>query len=139
MHMINPRQIISLVINLILAIGLIAIWAAFAPARLGGKVAYVMVNGISMEPHFHYGDLTILRKADSYQLGDIVTYHDTDLHAYVIHRIIATDRKHYVLKGDNNSWIDAYRPTNEEILGKLWLYIPKIGNVFKWLHAPLHM
>lgn len=137
--MTSSRQITAIVINLLLAIGLIVIWVTFAPARLGGKVAYVMVNGISMEPHFHYGDLTILRKADSYQVGDIVTYHDTDMHAYVIHRIIATDGHHYVLKGDNNSWIDAYHPTNEEIIGKLWLYIPKIGKIFKWMQAPLHM
>jgi signal peptidase len=139
MQMTSHRQITALVINLLLAIGLIAIWVTFAPTRLGGKVAYVMVNGISMEPHFHYGDLTILRKADWYEVGDIVTYYDSDMHAYVIHRIIATEGNHYVLQGDNNFWIDAYRPTNEEIIGKLWMHIPKIGNVFKWLHAPLHM
>jgi len=129
----------AVVSNLILAVSLLAIWVAFAPARLGGKVAYVIVNGISMEPGYHLGDLTIMRKAASYQVGDVVTYRDAKMQAYVIHRIIGVEQNQYVLQGDNNSWIDAYRPTNEEIIGKLWIYIPKLGKMFKWLRAPLNM
>ena len=125
--------------NVVLVVGLVAVWIAFAPARLGGRVAYVIVNGISMEPRYHLGDLTIMRKAATYQVGDVVTYSDAEMNAYVIHRIIDVDQDHYVLQGDNNSWIDAYRPTNEEIIGKLWIYIPRLGKVFKWLHSPLNL
>src|SRR5215216_2134849 len=137
--MTKPRRIPAIVTNLILVLSLIAIWLAFAPTRLGGKVSYVIVNGISMEPGYHLGDLTIMRKADSYRIGDVVTYRDAEMQAYVIHRIIEVDQSHYVLQGDNNSWIDAYRPTNEEIIGKLWIYIPKLGKLFKWMRAPLNM
>jgi len=137
--MAKPWRFPALVTNLTLAVSLIAIWLAFAPARLGGKVAYVIVNGISMEPGYHLGDLTIMRKASTYQVGDVVTYHDAEMKAYVIHRIIRVEQDHYVLQGDNNSWIDAYRPTDEEIIGKLWIYIPKLGKMFKWLRAPLNI
>lgn len=129
----------ALLMNMILAVSLVAIWAAFAPASLGGKVAYVIVNGVSMEPGYHLGDLTIMRRAASYEVGDIVTYRDAEMQAYVIHRIIGIDQDQYVLQGDNNSWIDAYRPTNEEIVGKLWIYIPKVGKLFKWMRAPRNM
>ncbi len=129
----------SVAANLILAISLAILWISFAPTRLGGKVSYIMVNGISMEPGYHLGDLTIMRKAAAYQVGDVVTYHDAEMQAYVIHRIIGVDQDQFVLKGDNNSWIDAYRPTHEEIIGKLWVHIPKLGRVFKWLRAPLNM
>jgi len=128
-----------IVINLILVLSLAAMWIAFAPASLGGQVSYVIVNGISMEPGFHLGDLTILRKGSTYQVGDVVTYHDAEMQAYVIHRIIGVDQDRFILKGDNNSWIDAYRPTHEEIIGKLWLYIPKLGRLFGWLRSPLNM
>jgi signal peptidase I len=129
----------AIVINIILALSLVAIWVAFAPARLGGKVSYVIVNGISMEPGYHLGDLTIMRKAATYLVGDVVTYRDAEMNAFIIHRIIGVDQKHYVLQGDNNSWIDAYRPTNEEIIGKLWIHIPKLGKLFKWMRTPLNM
>jgi signal peptidase I len=129
----------AIVTNLVLVVGLVAVWIAFAPARLGGRVAYVIVNGISMEPRYHLGDLTIMRKAATYQVGDVVTYSDAEMKAYVIHRIIGVDQDHYVLQGDNNSWIDAYRPTNEEIIGKLWIYIPRLGKIFRWLRSPLNL
>ena len=137
--MSKSLHIPAILANMLLAISLVLLWVAFAPARLGGQVAYVIVNGISMEPGYHLGDLTIMRKANSYKIGDIVTYRDADMQAYVIHRIIRVEQDHYVLQGDNNSWIDAYRPTNEEIIGKLWIYIPKLGKIFKWLRSPLNM
>ena len=137
--MSKSLHIPAILANMLLAISLVLLWVAFAPARLGGQVAYVIVNGISMEPGYHLGDLTIMRKANSYKVGDIVTYRDADMQAYVIHRIIRVEQDHYVLQGDNNSWIDAYRPTNEEIIGKLWIYIPKLGKIFKWLRSPLNM
>lgn len=137
--MAKSGRLPAVVTNLILVVSLIAIWLAFAPARLGGKVSYVIVNGISMEPRYHLGDLTIMRKTAIYQVGDVVTYRDAEMNAYVIHRIIGVDQDQYVLQGDNNSWIDAYRPTNEEIIGKLWIHIPKLGKLFKWMRAPLNM
>ncbi len=109
----------AVIANIFLVLGLIILWITFAPASIGGRVSYVMVNGISMEPGFHLGDLTILRRDSNYQVGDIVTYHDSQMQAYVIHRIIGIDQDQFILKGDNNSWIDAYRPTQEEIIGKL--------------------
>jgi signal peptidase I len=129
----------SIISNIILVVSLIALWIAFAPANLGGQVSYVIVNGISMEPGYHLGDLTIMRKASTYDVGDVVTYRDAEMQAYVIHRIIGVEQDHFVLKGDNNSWIDAYRPTHKEIIGKLWIYIPKLGKIFTWLRAPLNM
>jgi len=131
--------LLSIISNFILVMALLVIWIAFAPVSLGGKTSYVIVNGISMEPGFHLGDLTIIRKVSDYQIGDVVTYHDSRMQAFVIHRIISIDQDRFVLKGDNNSWVDAYYPTREEIIGKLWIYIPKIGKLFKWLRAPLHM
>jgi signal peptidase I len=125
--------------NLILIVCMVVLWLLFAPTHLGGQVSYVIVNGNSMEPGFHLGDLTIMRKATRYQVGDVVTYRDAEMQAYVIHRIIGVEQGHFVLKGDNNSWIDSYNPTEEEILGKLWLHLPKLGNAFKWLRSPLHM
>jgi signal peptidase I len=132
-------RISSIFSNLLLLITLVGTWMAFAPVSLKGKTSYVIVNGISMEPGFHLGDLTIMRQTATYQVGDVVTYYDSQMNAYVIHRIIAENSGQYVLKGDNNSWVDAYYPTNEEIIGKLWFHIPKLGKIFKWLRVPFNM
>ena len=89
-----------------------------------------------MEPNYHTGDLVIVRKAQTYQVGDVVTYRDAEMGAFVIHRIIAIEQGQFVIKGDNNSWVDAYHPTHEEIVGKQWIYAPKAGRAMLWLRSP---
>jgi hypothetical protein len=59
--------------------------------------------------------------------------------AYIIHRIIAIERDHYIFKGDNNSWIDTYRPTRAELIGKLWIHMPKLGKAIEWLRLPINL
>jgi signal peptidase I len=129
----------TVIMNVLLVAGLAAIWIAFAPAKLGGQVSYVLVNGISMEPNYHTGDLVIVRPAPAYQVGDVVTYHDAEMNANVIHRIIQVVGERYVLQGDNNSWIDGYEPTAAEIAGKLWIYLPQFGSAVLWIKAPFNM
>src|SRR5215216_2586024 len=135
----KPLHLSAVLINLVLLIALIAIWIAFAPTLIGGRSSYVVVNGNSMEPGFHRGDLVIVQTASTYNVGDIVTYRNGDLNAFVIHRIIAIEQDHYVFKGDNNSWIDTYRPTHAELIGKLWIHVPKLGKGMEWLRYPIHM
>src|SRR5208337_2550623 len=90
--------------NILLVAGMAAIWMLFAPVKLGGQVSYVLVDGISMLPNFHTGDLVLVRQASAYQVGDVVTYHDPLMNADIIHRIIGQQGDHFVLKGDNNTW-----------------------------------
>ena len=135
----NTWHLPDLVINIVLVASLAAIWIAFAPVKLGGKVSYAMINGISMEPNYHTGDLALVRQAPAYQVGDIVTYHDARMNANIIHRIIDIKEDHFILKGDNNSWIDGYQPISDEILGKLWIYLPKFGAAILWVKLPANM
>ncbi len=124
----------------ILSLALLAgIWVTFAPIQLGGQTAYVIVSGNSMEPNFHFGDLAIVRQAETYQIGDIVTYHNQELGEPVIHRIIEMNQDRFVLKGDNNSWIDSYQPTQAEIIGKLWIFVPSMGKAIEWMRIPINM
>ena len=129
----------AIFLDLLLLSGLAVIWMAFAPIHIGGQAAYVIVNGISMEPGYHSGDLVIIHKAQSYQVGDVVTYRDPEMGAYVIHRIIENQQNHFILKGDNNSWLDAYHPTQSEIIGRQWIYVPKFGKLMQWLRTPLNL
>lgn len=88
-----------------------------------------------MEPTFHYGDLALIREADNYEVGDIVTYSQPEI-GTIFHRIIAIDNGHYILKGDNNTWEDSYKPQVSEILGKYWFFIPSAGKFFQKLRSP---
>lgn len=112
---------------------------AFAPTQLGGSVTYVIINGNSMEPDFHLGDLILVRTEPVYRAGDAVTYQNAEMGSFVFHRIIGAELDRFILKGDNNSWLDSYQPVRDEIVGKLWVHIPKLGKAVEWLRAPLQM
>ncbi len=117
---------------------LAAAWALLAPSQLGGRASYIIVNGASMEPSMRKGDLVIVHPAPAYRSGDVVTYQDPRL-GPVIHRIIRTEGNSFVLKGDNNSWVDSYKPTQPELIGKLWLRVPSAGKLISIVRSPLNM
>jgi len=110
-------------------------WIVFAPLQLGGQVAYVLVNGNSMEPFLHAGDLVIVRQGTDYEVGDVVAYHAPYV-GLVLHRIVARDGLRYVLQGDNNTWRDPYHALREDIVGELWLHLPRLGRIAAWMRSP---
>lgn len=129
----------SIFVNIVMLASLAIVWILFAPSKIGGQTSYVIINGNSMEPGFHRGDLVLVKTALEYRKGDVVAYLDAKMGAYVFHRIIATKRERFILQGDNNSWLDDYQPTHNEIVGKLWLHVPKMGKTVEWLRAPLNL
>jgi signal peptidase I len=121
------------------ALGLIAVlvggllWGATAT----GQVAYVTTLGTSMAPGFHQGDLAVVHPSDSYEVGDIVAYRSRLLDTVVLHRIVAQDGDRYILKGDNNSWLDADQPTKADLIGALLVHVPRASGVINWIRARL--
>jgi signal peptidase I len=108
----------------------------FWPSGLGGATTYVTTHGVSMEPRFHTGDLAVLSPADSYSVGDVVAYHSDSLHTVVMHRIVSVDADGFVTQGDNNDWLDQDRPTEDDIMGRLFFRVPHGGTVLGWLASP---
>lgn len=88
-----------------------------------------------MEPLFHQGDLVIADGQTNYGTGDIVVYEHPNI-GRVIHRIIGRDGGRFVLKGDNNDWVDSYQPVRQDIIGKYRFLIPKAGFVFLKMRQP---
>lgn len=128
----NIRSAFSIVI-------MIAVWLAFAPTQVGGLASYIIVVGKSMEPKFHIGDLVIVHKQPVYQVGEAVVYRNLQLQNFVFHRIISQQLGRYTLQGDNNSWVDTYQPSQDEVIGKLWLYIPRGGTAIQKIRSPFVM
>lgn len=115
---------------------MLAIWNLFAPTQFGGQASYVMVAGASMEPILQKGDLVIIRDSNTYQAEDIVTYQHPIV-GPVIHRVINREGDKYILKGDNNDWIDSYKPDISELIGKSWIHLPGAANLLDKIRQPL--
>ena len=87
----------------------------------------VIVSG-SMEPTLNRGDVVILEKAQSSDIGvgDIIAYRIGD--AIVTHRVIdVLEDGTLKTKGDANAEPDAYAVSVEQIVGKVKYRIPALG------------
>ena len=102
-----------------------------------GEVKLVTTHGISMEPRFHTGDLAVVVPSAHYRVGEIVGYHSPLLHIVVLHRIVAEKAGLFTFKGDNNSFLDPRRLPPSAIEGRLWLHVPRGGEVLGWVRYPV--
>ena len=127
-----------------LAAATVALGFLFWPQSLGGKVSYVKVDGQSMYPTFHFGDLAIVRQQASYKIGDPVAYRipkgEFGAGAMVIHRLIGGDGVHgYVTKGDNRTIKDEWHPRTADIVGKVQYDLPAMGSKLAALTRPVYV
>ena len=100
---------------------------------IGGFGHAVVLSG-SMEPVISVNDLIIIKKQDSYEVDDIITYID-DKNTLVTHRIIEINNSVVKAKGDANNTADTNFDT-ERIKGKVIAIIPKLGYAVIFLQNP---
>ena len=133
----RPPRPTTLLCYLLALTAAAAAWFYLAPAAIGGATTYVVTSGVSMEPHFHSGDLALVRRQGSYRVGEIVAYQNTMLHTVVLHRIIGREGSTYLFKGDNNDFVDPDHPQRRQLIGALWLHVAGAGRVLESLRSPL--
>ena len=111
------------------------------PRVIGGLNTFTVVSGVSMEPTLHTGDLIISRKADHYNVGDVVTYTIPDQkyeNFRIVHRVIAkTEDGKYAIRGDNQDHADPWAIPAENIAGSKVLMIPRGGLVLGYARNPI--
>lgn len=122
-------DVVSLLVALVLGF---LLW----PTSLGGCTTLTIVSGHSMEPTYYTGDL-VLSRCGTPAVGDVVVYTPPDAGgARIIHRLIDGDSSGWVIRGDNNDFIDPWRPTDESVLGTAVFHLPKVGLVGTLLVSP---
>lgn len=107
------------------------------PSSLGGCTSLIVVSGHSMEPTYSTGDVVVAR-CGAPKIGDIVVYQPDGLKGHVIHRLVAGNGADgWTVKGDNNTWVDPFTPTDHEVVGIAQFHLPRIGLVTTALSSPI--
>ena len=116
-------------------------WNLYRPQLFGGPAGYAAVEGSSMVPTYHAGDLVITREHRTYHVGDVIAFEvpsgapDAGLH--VIHRIIArTPDGLYVTMGDNRDSVDPWQLSGRDVIGSVAIHVPYVGSVVRVLREP---
>lgn len=118
------RVMVSVAFTLAVLAAAFYLW----PTALGGCATFTVVTGKSMEPTYSTGDV-VFSRCGTPEVGDVAVYASDDTGgARIIHRVIGGDGDAgWQLQGDNNSWVDPFEPTQDEVVGIAKLHIPKLG------------
>ena len=108
----------------------------YLPIQVGGATDYVVTDGTSMLPLFRADGVVLTRSLSHYEIGEVVAYHNRQLHTVVLHRIVGMDGARFILKGDNNNFRDSYHPSQQDLIGKEWKYLPGAGRFLRGVRNP---
>jgi signal peptidase len=112
------------------------------PQSFHGSIAYISVDGHSMDGTYKTGDLIAVRKLPAYQVGDVITYRipkgEFGAGANVIHRITGGNGETgFTTQGDNKPLPDPWHPRTSDVVGKSAVRIPGGAHYFLMLSQPV--
>jgi signal peptidase I len=126
------KKSLKIITNLIwvaLIVFLLLVGATFLP--IPGNYKVFTVQSGSMEPHVKLGSLIFVKRADNYQVRDVITFKVPGNKNTVTHRIeeIKTTESglSFVTKGDANEEADTEETNQSNVVGKVFLMIPYVG------------
>lgn len=107
-----------------------------------GNAEVKIVQSGSMEPAIKVGSVVVVKPANSYRVGDIVTFgEDTREQVPTTHRIISERVSEgvvlYTTQGDANDDPDPQEITESDIIGKVLLDVPFLGFILDFARQPI--
>lgn len=104
------------------------------PSVFGYSVLFVSSG--SMSPSIDKGDIIIIKPADEYVCGDIITFFPHGSSYSTTHRIVdITDGGEFVTQGDANNVADRESVQKEQVVGKVeivvggWVYVTILASI----------
>ena len=97
----------------------------------------LIIASPSMTGAIEAGDAIIIKKSDSYAVGDVITYFPEDESFSVTHRIVRMEGDKFYTKGDANQSEDSDPVLMEQIVGKVAVKLDKVGYFIEWLRSPV--
>jgi len=123
------KTIYYILIGFIVLIAVLLIVSVFP---ITGNYKLMIVQSGSMEPAIKMGSIVVIKPAEDYKIGDVITFGPySKTKAPTTHRIydikVTGGTPVYITKGDANNAPDAREITKRDVLGKVFFSIPYIG------------
>ena len=132
-------MLILLAAVLAITVGMLAYDKFVKKSKIPSVFGYSMliIASPSMTGAIEAGDAIIIKKSDSYAVGDMITYFPADESFSVTHRIVRMEGDKFYTKGDANQSEDSDPVLIEQIVGKVAVKLDKVGYFIEWLKSPV--
>jgi len=120
---------------------LIALLLIVSVLPVSGNYKVLVVLSGSMEPTIKKGSVVIVKPAEDYKIGDIITFGSFGRSKTPItHRIydikVVEGKPFYITKGDANKTPDSGEISSERIIGKVLFSLPYFGYAVETAKKP---
>ena len=120
---------------------LIALLLVFSTIPIPGNFKTMIVLGGSMEPAIKMGSIVIVKPAEDYKIGDIITFQRRGEAEMTTHRImdirVEGGRPVYTTQGDANETPDMREVRQNEVVGKSLFSLPYLGYAVDFAKKPI--
>ena len=132
-------MLILLAAVLAITVGMLAYDKFVKKSKIPSVFGYSMliIASPSMTGAIEAGDAIIIKKSDSYAVGDVITYFPADENFSVTHRIVRMEGDKFYTKGDANQSEDPDPVLIDQIAGKVAVKLDKVGYFIEWLKSPI--
>ena len=135
------RRAARAALDVVLLAATIAAAYALWPASLGGSSRIIVVEGHSMEPTYHLGDLLFVRTDASPDVGDVTVFHipadEPGAGSLVVHRVIGRHEDGTLMtQGDNRTTPDPFHIGPTDVVGSPVLALPHGGRLIGLASRP---
>ena len=118
---------------------LMAVFIMLAP-HLGWRIDTAISN--SMTPAFKAGGMVVTQSVEptDIKVGDIITYGSPIDGKMVTHRVVEIKEHSPILfqtKGDANEDLDSYLVPSQNVVGRVYFYIPQLGYFTQFVKSHL--
>jgi signal peptidase len=121
---------------------LVAILLIFSAFPIPGNYKVLVVQSGSMEPKIKTGSMVVVKPAQDFKIGDVITFGPySKTKAPTTHRIydmkVVGGEAVYITKGDANNAPDTREIKKADIVGKVLFSVPYLGYAVDFAKKPI--
>jgi signal peptidase I len=122
-------------------LGLIAVLLLISAFPIAGNFQVKIIQSGSMQPTIKTGSVSVIKPAQDYKIGDIITFQSIGEIESVTHRVVDIKTENgqtkYTTKGDANNAPDLKEVPKNRVIGRVLFSIPYLGYVVSFAQKPI--
>ncbi len=126
----------------LVGIVIIAVLLIVSVLPITGNIKFLTVLSGSMEPGIKMGSVVLIKPADDYKIGDVITFGEiSKIKTPTTHRIyeikVQGSQPVYITKGDANNAPDIKEVQKKDVIGKVLFSVPYFGYAVDFAKKPM--